>query len=404
MRGTGTQIAYARAVSEVGNSLRYIALPLGIVAVRNRAEDLAIAEVLETLGFIISGLLAPFFIDRVSKIRALVFSDLLSLLATAAMVAGVYFSSLAILFPASFAMTFMDTFYANSLSAVTADLSAPGQNGNTRSMIRGFSRLQLYTLIGGFIGSLFGAKAVSILPLWGLLALDSATFLGSSIWIFRIARQIPAGAPRPDSHNASTSLRTFLKDSAKEWRDGLTAAVSDANRFKHIISQGLIGIAHGLLSATVIGHYKTTLGVSNSMVALAQVNNRIWSFAGAAYVFRTRFGAKALVFTGAGLMTLGYTGMIFAPFVLFLGAYGLQQFGNALVAPTNRALSLSDANPEIRGRVATFRGLVIDAGVLAGNSLALLLIATGGTRWGFATAGICMVTAFLIYRQVSKWA
>ncbi|MEK7397819.1 MAG: hypothetical protein AAB116_12880, partial [Candidatus Poribacteria bacterium] len=141
MKSPARNLAVARAFSEIGNSFRYIALPLGILSIHNKADDLALAEILETLGFFASGVIAPFFIDRVLKIRALVISDLLSLLVTVIMVIGIYLQSLEILFPACFAMTFMDTFYSSSLSAVTADLPAKAVNGvsNQKNLILGFS-------------------------------------------------------------------------------------------------------------------------------------------------------------------------------------------------------------------------------------------------------------------------
>ncbi len=401
MKSPARNLAVARAFSEIGNSFRYIALPLGILSIHNKADDLALAEILETLGFFASGVIAPFFIDRVLKIRALVISDLLSLLVTVIMVIGIYLQSLEILFPACFAMTFMDTFYSSSLSAVTADLTDKAVNGvsNQKNLILGFSRLQLYTLTGGLIGSVFGTKIVQAIPLWAMLALDGVTFLVSSIWIYKIANGF---SQKKTNHHIKqkSSIRLFIIDSFREWKEGLFIAVSDINTMKLIASQGIVGIAHGLLSATTIGHYKTTLHVSDSLVALAQVNNRIWNFAGAFYALKNKLSPMALLILGGGLMAGGYAGMAILPFFGFIVVYGIQQFGNSLLTPTNRALCLAGVATDARGRVAAFRGLVIDAGILIGNIFALIIIKSFGTRWVFVMATLWMLIALMTYKRV----
>src|SRR4051812_43139639 len=100
------RLAFARGLSELGNSFRYVALPLAILSIRRNPADLAVAEILETSGFFSSGLLTPFYVDRSHKLRNLLFADLLSGAVVIAILLAIYFQSLDSLFLASFMMTF----------------------------------------------------------------------------------------------------------------------------------------------------------------------------------------------------------------------------------------------------------------------------------------------------------
>ncbi len=84
-------------------------------------------------------------------------------------------------------------------------------------------------------------------------------------------------------------------------------------------------------------------------------------------------------------------GMSFLPFWGFVIAYGVQQVGNAMLSPTNRGQVMALAEPKVRGRVAAFRGLMIDVGTLAGNFGALAMISMGApTGWVFGVGGVVM--------------
>lgn len=394
MKNTAKQITTARAISEFGNSLRYIALPLGIIAIRKRPHDIVLAEVLETLGFLISGFLSTFFIDRLHKMKALILSDLLSVAVTAFLVYGLWKHSLVLLLTGSFLMTFIDTFYSGSLGAVTADLSeANGDENALRSMIRGFSALQFYTLIGGMVGTVIGGQLVKAVPFYGLMFLDGLSFLVSSFLLFRALRGVDFRFFSTAAKKAETFAH-YVRGMRLEFIEGFRATFSNVTLRNDVLSQGLVGMAHGLLSASVIAHLKTHLKVSNSQVSYSQLNNRVWTAAGSYFRLRTGMSLKVSLLLGAGVMCIGYFGMGFFPFYGFLCAYGLQQFGNSILTPTNRAMIMAECSSEVRGRVSAFRGLAIDIGVLSGNLGCLALIGTFGSTACFVAAGV-LVTVVL---------
>lgn len=396
-RSRAQSLALARSVSEFGNSMRFIAFPLGVLRVANNPQHLATVELLETISAFAAGLLVPFFIDRFSRRTNLVVADLFSLLITALMAYGVYLESLPILLGTAVAISAVYIFHEASLTAATADLTS---GTSDHALIQGFSRLQLYTLTFGLIGSLAGAAIVKQVPLYALFAADALSFLVSSIWIYRLI-ETPVqeiDSKRPANHKVT--FAEVVRASLQEWKGGYRLAWGDLKTRQLIAAQGIVAIGHGLLASTVISHYKTTLRISDSQVALAQANNRVWQFGGALLRLKSEWSPRKGILFGATLMALGYFTMAWVPFGLFLIAYGIQQFGNSVLTPTNRAVVMGGIQSEYRGRVAAFRGLVIDLGILLGNTLSLIVLSTASTSWNFTLAGLALLVALKVYASI----
>lgn len=396
------KLSLARAISEIGNSFRFVALPLAVLGVRNKASDLVTAEILETLGYFISGLFAAFFIDRVSKLKALVIADISSLVVTAILFLGIYKQSLPILFAGSFLMTLIETFYINSLSASTADILDNEANGNKESaQIRGFTKLQIYNFLGGILGSLGASEFIKHSHLQNLMIIDGITFLVSSIWVLNIFRQKRVINKTPTQPKVS-SLNAYLDIHLMEWKEGFKYSYSNPKIFVHIVFQSIVGVAHGLLSACSIAHQKNSLGSTNAMVGYSQTSNRVWTLLGSIFRLRTKQDTYKLIIFSAILMGIGYFGMASTPWIGFVAFYGLQQFGNAILAPTNRAIAMNESDSTFRGRVATFRNLMIDFGVLAGNLLSLLIVAHFSTVLGLQAAGFAIFVAIIFLKLTLK--
>jgi hypothetical protein len=233
---------------------------------------------------------------------------------------------------------------------------------------------------------------VKQVPLEAMILVDLITFVGSSAVVLLLLPKDPA---TPSVRKKG--LRSHLSDSIQDWKVGARACLNEPRLVRLALMQGLVGVAYGLSSAANKGHYKVALGVNDSKVGIAQTSNRIFQFVAALFMAFAKPKATTALGVGSALMALGYLGMSLLPFWAFLGAYGIQQIGNSLVAPTNRGLVMALAPAEMKGRVAAFRGLVIDLGVLAGNGAALaMILLTERTGLVFFFASLVLVPALIL--------
>ena len=400
-------LSYARGLSEVGNALRYVTLALAILSIRSLPKDLIFAETLETLGFITAGVLTPFFIDRVHRIRALIVADLLSLGVCAVLVAGVLMHSLPLLFVASFLITSVSNFYGASLRAATADLTDNSHSG----ILAGLSLLQVCNISGALLGSLLAAKFLKWLPFQYLFAIDGVTFLISSFWIFLILKKIPDrnkvpsdSSTDPEALARKNGLRAYLGFRLTEWSEGFRVVLAHPTARMLVLAQGFVGMGYGVFSSLIVSHYKTNLGFKDRTVALAQANNRVWALSGAVLRLKSvkRESRKTLIRANV-LMVLGYSfvGLAHGLEVLFFN--GIANLAMSMSAPTNNAAVIASIEPHLRGRVEALRDLVIDMGILLGNLLALSWISQGQLRLGFPVAGVAVSLSLVMYLKISKW-
>ncbi len=393
------QLAYARGISEIGNAFRYLALPIAIMTVHNSAKDLAVAETLATAGMFIGSLIVPSFIDRISKLKSLVISDLFSLFGTSIIAYGIFLNSFFWLLSGYFLITIIDTYHQSAMDAVTADLLTEAR----KPLLAGFSRLQLMVFGGGIVGGLAASQIVNKLPLYWLLGFDALSFVLSSIWVLRITQK------NHISHiqeRIKPAKKSHIQIALQEWRDGFRLSFKDLDIRKHIFCQSLIGVCYGITTSTVRGHLLTTLKISSTQLGYLAPSNKSFYLLGTLccmWISRLKVNLKLISFIGAIGVTAAYFGMGMASlYPFFLLFYGIHQFGNALLTPANRTIVMGSSEPSNRGRVAAFRGLVIDMGTLAGNFLGIYFLSIN-TAAGIYSCIFFMGVILVMYLGIKKW-
>jgi len=395
-------LAYGRGLSELGNAFRYVSLALAILSVRNKVQDLLIAETLETLGLIAAGIFTPFFIDRVDRVKSLLIADTLSLIVSVLLIAGAAFKSLPLLYVGSFMIMAVSTYYGAALRAVTADLS-----GNTHaSILAGFSLIQLCNIVGALIGSLFAAKLLLYLSVPWLLTLDAITFLFSSVWIFYILKKLSCLGFRLNHlhvNQAKVTLGQYVREKCQEWYEGYRAVGKGSRAGVLCLAQSFIGIGYGIYTPIIVSHYKKNLHFSDSLVALSQANNRAWALLGAILRMKHLYSSKTTLLFSTVVLAFGYALAIFFENIWVFATIGAANFAMALGAPTNNAAVAVSVAARVRGRVEAFRSLMIDFGILAGNLMALVWGYFFNIKYLFPIAGIFCIVSLWIYVRINEW-
>jgi len=181
--------------------------------------------------------------------------------------------------------------------------------------------------------------------------------------------------------------------------------VGDPETRKHLTGQALLGVAFGLSTSTARGHLLGTMQVSPAQFGYFAPSLRAASLLGAFTNLKISrlISSRKIAFLGITIMGLGYLGMGYSSlFVFFVLAYAIQQIGNAFVVPVNRAAVMGGVEGALRGRVAAFRGLVIDGATVIGNLFAVWAMSFGTTFAIRCLPPLALAVA-LVYSRIRRW-
>lgn len=391
-------LARARGLSEIGNAVRQAILALAILSIRNKQEDLFLSETLESCGYFAMSFVAPFFIDRMRKTRALIYSDILSLLNSALLIAGVLSNSLFLLFLGSFLMTFLSSLYSSSLYAVTAKYAG----GEMRDLRIGLSYLQRNVLIGALIGLLATSVALPHLPLVSFLIFDAVTFLLSSVWIYWVAKDDLASevARRPKF----ASYRAFIGGLMREWQEGLVGTLAMPSLQKILLGNVLTCFGYGVLESSVVSTQKLVLGFSHSLVTATRAVNRVTAIGGSVFVGKFSkkkrdWSTRRFLFLGSVISAIGTAMMTIASTPLFVTSNAFYNFGWSFLNPTIGAHVAQQIPESLLGRVQAFRSLLINLSILLGNVAVMFLVRWIPVQYLFGVTSLCFVMATLLWRN-----
>ena len=392
-----TRIAIAASISEVGNSLRQLVMALAIFSVQSSVRNLATAEVVETCGVILMMLIAPFFIDRISKKRALVVGDLSGFLTALILFSAVSIGRLSILYVGAFLMTFVGSFHSTCLNNVTVSYSTSGGS----SVRRLLSKLQSFVLVGSLVGLIGASIFLPHVSFKWFFLVDALSFIVSGFLAWTVVRSESTGFDR--APNKIVSYGQLLS----EWGQGFQF-IKATPRLRFIVCGNLFSsLSYGIFEAVSVGHQKSVIGLSDAMVSIARVFTRSSALLGSFFMMKWSSNHKSK--DGKSLIVLGGLstafGLLMMPFQ-FVGSYftGLAgyNFGLSVTNPTLSA-SLSEVTPpEMLGRVSMARGLIIYGAVLAGNILVATGLAIFSTGQLLVAAGCLTVLAMSVFRTGMK--
>jgi len=394
-------LAHARMLSEVGNSIRQVVLALAILGVRDRQQDLFIGEVLESCGFFVMSMLAPFFIDQVRKIRALIIADVLGVANAGILIIGVSTQSLEVLWVGSFFMTMISSLYGSVLFAVTT-----GYAGAEKHMIRlGLTYVQRSILIGALVGLLGVSMSVKFMPLVAFLAIDALSFLVSSYWIFRVTKH--------DLQNEKSrrgkfeSLSSYLQKMGREWKEGFDFVRKSRDLRRAFAINFISCFGYGVLESSVVSTQKLFLGFSDGLITLSRAFNRVASIAGTVLLSRwsrekhKKTSGEILAFS-VTLSTLGTAAMLIPSAPFFVASNAVYNFGWTKLNPTLGAMIAANSPHSFLGRVQSFRSLVVNLSILLGNVSVLILGAIIPVQYFFALSSLSFLLTLFVWSRSQK--
>lgn len=388
-----------QVLSMLGSALVQFALVWYLTKETGSAITLLTATLTGTLPSVFLGPFAGALVDRWNRKLTMIISD--GLVALATLVLVVLFATgliqiwhiYAILFLRSLAGIFQGP-------AITASLTLmiPREHYTRFAGIQ-----QAVDGIIQIVSPVLGALLFSLLPIQGVLAVDTVT---AAIAILLLIFTVKVPQPVRKDEVAHVTPKTILKD-VKEG-------------FKYVISW------RGILMLIIFGTFiNMTIGPAFSLLPL-HVQNHFQRGAGEYAALSSSFGVGIIVgglILGVwggfkkkvrtiilGLFGMGFGLIIFGllPSTAFFVAIGVMIFTAIMVVITNgplNALMKDKIPPEMQGRVFTVMGSMITATVPIGLVIAAPIAETIGIgAWFVIGGGFCFLMALvaLLYKPVAS--
>jgi len=312
------QLWIGDALGQFGAQLAMLALPIYAVSTLHAtAWQMGALTAAETAAFLLIGLPAGAWVDRMRKRRTLIVADLVraAVLVAVAATALTGHGSMPLLYVAGFVMSVATAFFD-----VSHQSYVPGLVGLER-IVEGNSKLQATQSVAAVVAPAVGGALLRVIIAPALLTVTAVTYLGSAVAIWRIRHEeaLPAREDR-------RPLRT-------EIAEGL-AFVLRQPLLRRIVACTSIGNLAGAVSGAltviyalrVLGLDEATLGAVYSASAIGGIAGAVLADRVARWVGEGRTVAlSALAWTPALALTplaLPLSGTVPAAVTLIVGGIG----------------------------------------------------------------------------------
>jgi MFS family permease len=377
------------SVSSVGSAVTVVALPLVAVS-ELHASAFAVSSLVAAawLPWLVLGLPAGAYVDRLPRRPVMIAADLVSLAAFAAIPLAAAFGVLTVpqLVASALVAGVAKVFFSTALRAYLPSLVAPPDRLEANAKLQGTE--QAANFVGPALAGLLAAAASAL----GGLLVDATTFLVSAVCLLRIESReqpVPVEQRRLRSEIAA-GLRLVVHDELL-LRNTLFGCVANL---------ALIGYS-SLLVVFLVRHVGLSAGATGMLLAVTSLGG----VAGAAVARRIaeRIGSARAVLlckVGAGplglLIPLAGTGLRLVPFVIgSLALIGGIVAGNVVASGWIQTY----VPPELMGRVSASMQVVnlgaMPLGALLAGALATA-VGVAGTMWAmlglFAASGLILAT------------
>ncbi len=364
-----------QGISFVGDGVSMVALVVLVVQMTGSASAVGgalVARLLPTLASPLAGVLA----DRLDRRVVLVSSDL----ARAVLVLGLIFvQSLVVLYVLVFLMGLARTIFNPTIRAVFPSVVGGGDLTRANALISGtFS-------VSETIGPVLGGLLVATVGVDMAFALDSATYLVSAAFLFRI----PLSRPQRDTPS----------NFAQELKDGFTY---------------LAGARMPL--AIVLGAFLTMLTINTTIPAEVFLAKETFAAGDAGYGLLVSLWGGGMVLGSALIAAFGdrlnlslfYFLSIFASalalaatglsptFVAALGALTIAGIANGIDDVTANTILQKTVPEAFLGRVFAVRFLGFSAGEVLAYAVGGAIVDLTGPRYTYLLAGAATATAGIL--------
>jgi MFS family permease len=242
-----------QTVSEVGSQVTVVALPLAAILVLDAsAFEVAILTSLEFAPFLLFGVVAGVWVDRLPYRRVLITTDI----ARAAVIGSVPVAylldglTLPHLYAVGFAAGMLTVFFSLAWQAYLPTLVA------RERLIDANGKLAATWSAAQIVGPAAGGALVAAISAAGAVAADAISFVVSA-WLLASMRHRERPRPRPATRNLRAELREGL---AYLWRHPIFRA--------NLFSSGLANLSYGIVWAVLIVFAVRELGLGAGLIGL----------------------------------------------------------------------------------------------------------------------------------------
>jgi MFS transporter, DHA3 family, macrolide efflux protein len=378
-----------QAISQVGDALSIVAIPLLVYQLTHSAMDLTISFLMTGLPWIIIGPFAGVLVDRANRRTVLILTDLIRLF----LMLAIFFShNVPLIYLMCFLSQCMSAIFNPARSAVIPELV--GRELYVKAISLSYSTFQITQTVGPFLATgliawLSGPRLVILLDSFTFLAAVSTTLL-IRFPAHALKAQTPPEASAEPVNPVVSILRSMKEGAVFLWRHPVL-------RFMTAMSS-LRSIATAVILIGCLLYVKNDLGLSadgsDSVYSLVITALSIGTVIGTWWIGMKdkNWQKRSLILSGMMLEGLCLTGMLLHPntfwlITLFLVAGLFESFA---ITPVSTSFAEHTPN-EVRGRVYS----VVNASVQLITMIAYGLVGPIGDTVG-ASVLLALGGAFLL--------
>lgn len=301
--GAFVRVFTASSISYVGSFVTRTALPLAAIYGLNAdAPELAAIRSFEFLGWLLVGLVAGAWVDRLRRRPVMIWTDIgraviLGSIPLAALLGSI---TLAHLVVAAFLAACLSVFFDAASGAYLPSIVGK------RRLVAANSAMSASASVAEFTGFGISGVLVQVLTAPIAIAVDAVSFVASAVLLATIRRPEPA---RPPAHEREPVIQEIREGIEVVARSPILRALAIAHAADHLL-WGVFGATYLLFAIRELGLPAAAIGIITAIGGLG-------SFAGAA------IASRVVARVGAGrAMVLGLTGTVIGSSLIPLAPAG----------------------------------------------------------------------------------
>ncbi|MEW5990224.1 MAG: MFS transporter [Chloroflexota bacterium] len=389
--GAFVRLWAAASISYVGSFVTRTALPLAaIYALGAGPLEIAALRSFELLGWLLVGLVAGAWVDRLRRRPVMVAADLgrAVLLGTIPLAALGGVLGLPQLIAVAFLAAMLSTFFNSASTAYLPTIVARAR------LVAANSALSASTSVAEFSGFAISGFLIQVLTAPVAIAVDAVSFVVSAVFLGSIRRAEPPPPPAADRNPVLHEIREGIRIVARE---PILRALALAHAGTHVL--------WGVFGATYLVFVTEEIGLGPAAIGIVAALGGIGSFVGAAIAgpLARRLGLGPTMVIGLAGMAIGNTLIPLAPSgAIVVGAaflIGQQLIGDSLATVYDvleQSLTQSIVHDRVLGRVNATIEFVTTLLALAGSIVGGVVGELFGLRVAFAVGIAGAVAAVVV--------
>ncbi|HET7028946.1 MAG TPA: MFS transporter [Candidatus Limnocylindrales bacterium] len=389
--GAFVRLFSAAAISYVGSFVTRTALPLAaIYGLAAGPMELAAIRSFEFVGWLLIGLVAGAWVDRLRRRPVMIAADLgraviLGSIPIAALAGRLGLLHLVV---AAFLAAILSVFFDSASSAYLPSVVARAR------LVSANSALSASRSIAEFTGFGISGILVQILTAPVAIAVDAVSFIGSALLLATIRRPEPARPPAVDRESVVHEIREGIGVVAHH---PILRALAISHAANHLL-WGVFGATYLLFAADDIGLPAAAIGVIAAIGGLG-------SFFGAAVAARlvARLGAGRTMLLGAvgtaifsSLIPLAPTGAVLIGGAILVTQQIVGDAFGTIYEVVEESVTQTIVHDRVLGRVNATVTFVTTTTALAGSIIGGVIGAAFGLRVAFVVGILGAVVAALV--------